>query len=66
MPALPKGGILEGLHYGFPAVSKAWSTDHSLLVTYDNEWLPIESEKAIGTIGNRQWWWKQQDLSLGV
>jgi len=25
-----------------------------LLVTYDNERLPIESEKAIGTIGNRQ------------
>lgn len=66
MPALPQGGILEGLHYGFPAVSKAWSTDHSLLVTYDNERLPIESEKAIGTIGNRQWRWTQQDLSLGV
>ena len=66
MPALPQGGILEGLHYGFPAVSKAWSTDHSLLVTYDSEQLLIEAEKAVCIIENRQWWWMQQDLSLGV
>ena len=66
MPALPKDGILEVLLYGSPAVSKAWSTDHSLLVTYDNELLLIEAEKAIETIENRQWRWTQQDLSLGV
>ena len=66
MPALPRGGILEGLHYGSPAVSKAWSTDHSLLITYDNELLLIEAEKAIEAIENRKWRWKQQDLSLGV
>ena len=66
MPALPKDGILEGLHYGFLAVSKAWSTDHSLLVTYDSEQLLIEAEKAVCIIENRQWRWTQQDLSLGV
>ena len=66
MPALPQYCILEGLNYGFPAVSKAWSTDHSLLVTYDSELLQIELEKAVWTIKNRQWRWKQQDLSLGV
>ena len=54
MPALPQYCILEGLHYGFPAVSKARSTDHSLLVTYDNEQWLIKTEKAIGTIENRQ------------
>ena len=53
MPALPKDGILEVLLYGSPAVSKAWSTDHSLLVTYDNELLLIEAEKAIEIIENR-------------
>ena len=47
IPALPQGGILEGLHYGFPAVSKARSTDHSLLVTYDNEQWLINAEKGI-------------------
>ena len=54
MPALPKNGTLDGLHYGFPAVSKARSTDHSLLVTYDSEQLLIEAEKAVCTIENRQ------------
>ena len=66
MPALPPNGSLEELHYGFSTVSKAWSTDHSLLVTYDSELLQIELEKAVWTIKNRQWRWKQQDLSLGV
>ena len=61
-----QGCIMEELHYGFSAVSKAWSTDHSLLVTYDDELLLIEAEKAIETIENRQWRWTQQDLSLGV
>ena len=46
MPALPQYCILEGLHYGFPVVSKARSTDHSLLVTYDNEQWLIKAEKA--------------------
>ena len=54
MPALPQYCILEGLHYGFPAVSKARSTDHSLLVTYDSEQLLIETDKAVETIENRQ------------
>ena len=47
MPALPPNGSLEGLHYGFPAVSKARSTDHSLLVTYDNEQWLINAKKGI-------------------
>ena len=52
MPALPQYCILEGLHYGFPAVSKARSTDHSLLVTYDNEQWLINVEKGI--LSNRK------------
>ena len=47
MPALPQYCILDGLHYGFPAVSKARSTDHSLLVTYDSVLLQIELEKVV-------------------
>ena len=66
MQTLPQDGILERLHYGFPAVSKAWSTDHSLLVTYDNEQWLIKAKKAIEAIENRQWRWTQQDLSFGV
>ena len=54
MPAIPQGGILEGLHYGFPAVSKAWSTDQLFVVTYDNEQWLINAEKVLSAIENRQ------------
>ena len=47
MPALLPNGSLEELHYGFLAISKARSTGQLFVVTYDNELLLIEAEKAV-------------------